>query len=39
VSQYTSDTHQQGPLELENLLLGVDLDMYAVRYSNPEPAG
>jgi hypothetical protein len=36
---YKIDADQQDPHNLENLLVGVDSDMYAARDSNPEPAG
>jgi hypothetical protein len=34
-----NNTHQQDPLDLENLLVGAAVDGYAARDSNPEPAG
>jgi hypothetical protein len=34
-----TNAHQQDPLNLENLLVGVDVTEYAARDSNPEPAG
>jgi hypothetical protein len=34
-----NNAHQQDPLELENLLVGTGITLYAARDSNPEPAG
>jgi hypothetical protein len=39
LSPYKIDADRQDPLDLENLLVGVDPDRYAARDSNPEPAG